>query len=95
MVHNTHLLLHLSRDLYLFGPSWTHMMFRFEGFNHLINNSIHTGSNFEKGAILDFNMNPIVKNMMEEQPNNDTLKGVVSDFENIRKKERGLGATRK
>lgn len=52
MVHNLHLLSHISRDLALFGPSWTHSMFHFESFNHLLNKNIHTNNNFEKKILV-------------------------------------------
>ena len=66
MTHNLHLMTHLAKDLMLFGPCWTHIMFRFEGFNHLLNLSIHSTANFAKRAMLDCNMKGTTTRLVEK-----------------------------
>ena len=78
MTHNLHLLTHLSRDLFLFGPAWTHIMFRFEGYNHILNKKIHTTGQYEKGAIIEFNMKPKLDNYLHQDDINPKVKNVNS-----------------
>ena len=66
MTHNTHLFKHLYRDIYLYGPSWTHCMFQFEGFNHDINNLQTSSSNFYKRVILNYNEQSEAESMVKK-----------------------------
>ena len=67
MFHNFHLLLHLWRDLLLLGPAWTHTMFTFESFNHLLNTNIHTNYNFERKAITCHTAETLIDNLIRQR----------------------------
>ena len=64
---NFHLLHHMVRDTLLFGPGWTHNLFWFENFNHVMNLNISTTNNFDKRIISNFNSFQYIEKSIEEE----------------------------
>lgn len=65
--HNFHLLSHLPNDIIFFGPSWTHSLFPFEGFNHNLNQEIHSTNNYQKRMMKTYNFKHRVFQVVEEK----------------------------
>lgn len=87
MTHNTHLLCHLPRGIYLFGPSWTNIMFRFEGLNHLLNMTIHTSNNFERRTMVSYNSNVALDQMITQRCcKNPKLRELLTELEKMRQR---------
>ena len=87
MTHNLHLLKHLYRDIYLLGPSWTHIMFQFEGFNHDINKLQTSRANFYKRIILNYNEQCEAESMIKKIiENNPPLKFIYDQLQKLREK---------
>ena len=85
---NFHLFSHLERDILLFGPSWSHSMFLFEGLNHIVNTFVKTNQNFEKNVLDDYNNKyPIYHQMKQISSKNPNLKLLLQKLKNLRKKK--------
>ena len=89
---NFHLLRHLPRDLLLFGPGWTHNLFSFENFNHLMNLNIKTTNNFDKRILSNFNSHHLLRKILEEvAERNPKIKSILVASDKLRKrKEHGI-----
>ena len=54
MCNNFHLLLHLHEDILQFGPCCSHVMFKFESFNHDLIMMVNATSSFQQRFIYRF-----------------------------------------
>lgn len=66
MSHNIHMMLHLHRDILLFGPVGFHSLFSFEGFNHELAKMTKTTNNYDRKQLANFNAESILKKYLNK-----------------------------
>lgn len=83
--YNFHLLSHLPQDIFFFGPSHTHNLFPYEGFNHNLNQQIHSSNNFEKRIFKNYNFrNDILKIVEERRKLSPKFDSIVKKLEKLK-----------
>ena len=83
MVPNMAALALVAIDIRKFGPAFNHSTFSFEGYNHNINQFIHSSENYETKVIDNWNNTPFFFQKMKNNPITEAFQTKRHQFEDI------------